>query len=484
MSLTWLESAAAAWERSVAPPVTLADWAAGHGVHLWSAQRSIATSVEVTKRTAVRAGHSVGKSFLAAVAAGWWVDTRPEGLVISTAPSVQQVHGILWEEIRGLHRRLGLPGRTTLNDTWMLGDRLAAFGRKPPDAAAGSDFDPSTFQGYHRTDGVLVIIDEAGGVPEWLWDAAETVTTGDNCRILVIGNPDNPGSHFAKVCSPGWPGWAQFKISVFDSPNLTGEPVPPEVAAALVPASWPRERLAEWGADDHKYISKVLAEFPSDHPQQVVSLADLLACQFPEPRSPGELVPVCLGVDVGGGADETVVRERRGVQAGRQWTLRSDRPEDIARLVLHAIRETGATRVNVDSIGVGFNVVGELRNAAARGEHGAEVHGINVGQPASEPDKFVNLKAEMHWTIGRVGSQNREWDLSVMEDRDRTCSQLISARYFYDVKGRVQIEKKEDQIKRLGRSPDESDALLLAYVTPRNAQSAYFEALTSGRLGG
>jgi len=187
-------------------PRDLAGWAAHHGIHLWSRQRAIAASVETSKRTAVRAGHAVGKSFLAAVAAAWWTDTRPAGLVISTAPSVQQVHGVLWEEIRGLHRRLALPGRTTLNDTWMVGDRLAAFGRKPADAAAGSDFDPSTFQGYHRTDGVLVVIDEAGGVPEWLWDAVETVTTGDNCRILAIGNPDNPGSHFAAVCSPGWPG--------------------------------------------------------------------------------------------------------------------------------------------------------------------------------------------------------------------------------------------------------------------------------------
>ena len=464
-------------------PRDLNGWAKHHGIHLWSGQRKVGHLLEEHKRIAVQASHSVGKSFIASVATGHWTDTRPDGLVITTAPSVQQVHGILWEEIRGLHRRLGLPGRTTLNDTWMVGGRLAAFGRKPPDAAAGSDFDPSTFQGYHRTDGVLVIIDEAGGVPEWLWDAAETVTTGDNCRILAIGNPDNPGSHFAKVCSPGWPGWVQHKISVFGSPNLTGELVPPEVAAALTPASWPRERAAEWGAGDHKYISKVLAEFPSDHPRQVISVADLLACQFPDPRPASDLVPVELGVDVGGGGDETVVRERRGVQAGRQWCHRSELPEEIGRLVLRCIHETGATSVKVDSIGVGAGVVGELRNMAARGEHGAQVHGVNVAEAASDPVKYANLRAQLWWEVGREASQQRTWDLSVMEDSDVTVAQLLTPRYTEDLKGRILIEKKDDIRARIGRSPDQADALLLAFAVPRNAQSAYFEALTSGRLG-
>jgi len=430
----------------------------------------------------VQASHSVGKSFIAAVATAHWTDTRLAGLVITTAPSVQQVHGILWEEIRGLHRRLALPGRALLNDTWMIGDRLAAFGRKPADAAAGSDFDVSTFQGYHRADGVLVIIDEAGGVPEWLWDAVETVTTSDNSRILAIGNPDNPGSHFAKVCSPGWPGWARHKISVFDSPNFTGEDVPAEVAAALVTRQWQEERLAEWGAEDHKYVSKVLAEFPSDHPRQVVSVADLLACQFPDVQPASALVPVELGVDVGGGGDETVIRERRGVRAGRQWTQRSERPEEISRLILRCIAETGATSVKVDSIGVGAGVVGELRNLAERGEHAAAVHGVNVAEAATDPAKYVNKRAQLWWEIAREGSQQRTWDLSVMEDSEVTVAQLLTPRYSEDIKGRILIEKKDDIRARTGRSPDQADALLLAYAVPRDAMGAYFEALTSGRL--
>ncbi len=455
-------------------------WAQSRGIFWWSAQRAIAASVELNKRTVVRAGHAVGKSYTAAGLAGWWVDTKPDSMVITTAPTYDQVHGILWEEIRALHTRLQLPGRALATDEWKIAGRQVAIGRKPPDSAKGSDFDPATFQGYHRPGGVLVILDEAGGVPEWLWNAVETVTTTDNSRILAIGNPDNPGSH----CTPGWPGWAQHKISVFDSPNFTGEDVPPQVAAALVTPGWADDRAAEWGADDYKYISKVLAEFPSDHPRQVVSIADLLACQFPEPRSATELLPVELGVDVGGGGDWTVIRERRGIRAGRQWKHRSDRPEEICRLLLRVVLETGATSVKVDSIGVGAGVVGEMRNLRARGDHDAAVHGINVAEQAGDPAKYLNKRAEIWWEIGRVGSQRREWDLSVMEAADTTVAQLLQPRYLEDIKGRIQIEPKDDIRARTGGSPDEAEALLLAFVVPRNAQSSYFEALTSGRLRG
>jgi hypothetical protein len=285
------------------------------------------------------------------------------------------------------------------------------------------------------------------------------------------------------VCEPGHPGWAQHKISVFDSPNFTGEDVPADVSAALVTPAWEADRAAEWGTDDYKYISKVLAEFPSDHPRQVVSVADLLACQFPEPRSVSELLPVELGVDVGGGGDWTVIRERRGIRAGRQWKLKSDKPEEIAPLVLRAIHETGATAVKVDSIGVGFGVIGELRNMARRGDHQAVIHGVNFAEAATDPAKYINKRAEIYWVIGRVGSQRREWDLSQMEAADTTVAQLLQPRYLEDVKGRIQIEPKDDIRERTGGSPDEAEALLLAYVVPHDPMGSYFEAMTSGRLG-
>lgn len=101
-------------------------------------------------------------SMIASVIACWWVSTRPvgEAIVVSTAPSYNQINKILWEEIRGHHRRAALsdkplPGRVTQGDEWKADDgTILAFGRKPPDG------DRHAFHGIHRRY-VLVLIDEA-----------------------------------------------------------------------------------------------------------------------------------------------------------------------------------------------------------------------------------------------------------------------------------------------------------------------------------
>jgi len=296
-------------QRLANDPVTWAKERAG--VHLWSKQREIAETLVASKRTAVQSAHGIGKSFLAATLAAWWVDVHPadETMVVTTAPSLDQVHAILWEEIRGLHDRASLSGVVQRTDRWLVGGRLVGMGRKPP------DYSESAFQGIHRRF-VLVILDEACGIPAWLWTAVETITTGDDCRIMAIGNPDDPNSHFRFLCQ-GRPGWETIKISCFDSPNFTGEEIPEALKGLLTSKQWAEDRAAEWGTDNPLYIAKVMGEFPSDHPWSVVRMSDVSVCRIATPRTNAEQLPVELGVDVGGGLDETVVRERRGMVAGR-----------------------------------------------------------------------------------------------------------------------------------------------------------------------
>src|SRR5690606_38293055 len=224
-----------------------------------------------------------------------------------------------------------------------------------------------------------------------------------------------------------------------------------------VSAGWVEEKRREWGEDNPLYRSKVLGEFSEDSEWQVVRSSDVAACRIaPEEPHPADvLLPVVLGVDVGGGGDETVIRERRGVVAGREWRAHTDRPEKIAPLIRLAIRESGATRVKIDSIGVGFGAIGELRNASLRG---VQIVGVNVGEKASCPDRFANLRAEIWWEVGRGLSERRGWDLSGMDNADATVAQLLEPQWDTDPQGRIRVEKKEEIIKRLGRRPDNEDA--------------------------
>lgn len=452
--------------------------------HMWSKQREIMGALQVHRRVAVKSCHGVGKSHIASRAASWWLDTHPPGsaFVVSTAPTFPQVRAILWRYIRQAHRKGSLIGRVNQTE-WLIDDELVGYGRKP------ADHDESAFQGIHARY-VLVLIDEACGIPKQLWVAADALTTNDDCRILAIGNPDNPATEFKHVTDSQF--WHTITISAYDSPNLTDEAVPRELAELLISSNWVAEKAAEWGEDNPLFLSKVLGEFPRDDPGKVIRWSHLAACRLEPSSEPdaAELLPVQLGVDVaGGGRDETVIRERRGRVAGREWTVRSDDSETVAAHVVEAVEETGATSVKVDSTGIGWGVVGLIRNQLRAKNLRCEVVAVNASErPSSAPKEagsgrpiqgFRNVRAEMWW-LGRELSRTRAWDLSSLssDDADRVMAQLAEPTWFLDpASGLITIESKTAVISRLGRSPDNADALLLAYYERTSQGHGYLEAL-------
>jgi hypothetical protein len=108
-------------------------------------------------------------------------------------------------------------------------------------------------------------------------------------------------------------------------------------------------------------------------------------------------------------------------------------------------------------------------------EHTAFVDAVNVAEAASEPDTFMNLRAEIWWQIGRDLSATRGWDLSGMENGDQTVAQLLEPRWTVDPKGRIRVEPKDEIKKRLGRSPDNADALLLAFYAAGRPRIRWFD---------
>jgi hypothetical protein len=434
------------------------------GEHLWSKQVEIAESVRDNRLTAVQSCHGTGKSFVSSRLTAWWLDIHPPGeaRVVTTAPTGDQVKAILWSEINGAFSKAtarGNPFIGRINETeWKLGKRLIAFGRKP------SDYNPHAFQGIHAKY-VLVLIDEACGVNKQFWTAAQAIATGEHCRILAVGNPDDPGSYFARACSNGR--WNTIRISAFDSPNFTDEPVPDDLRPMLVSHAYEQDMRTEFGEQSPTYISKVLGLFPSDAEDGVVRLSAIRACTTP-PSTPllhTDLAPVHLGVDLGAGGDETVIRERRGPRVGREWRSRDRDSAKVVAEIIHAIRLTKATKVKVDSIGIGWGIVGALREKQQQGEHDADIVGVNVSEASSEPQKYARLRSQIWWQVGRQLSEDRGWDLSELDtdDRERLVSQLTAPKYTTDASGRIVVEPKAETKKRIGRSPDNADALLLAF---------------------
>lgn len=446
------------------------------GGHLWSKQVEIAEALRDHRKVAVKACHGPGKSFMAGQLVAHWIDTHPKGtaMAVTSAPKDEQVKAILWKEISRVHRTGGLDGYVTLDAQWKVGGELVALGRKP------ADHDEHGFQGIHERY-LLVVLDEACGIPKALWTSAGTLGTNEDARMLAIGNPDDPLSEFATICA-GAPedgtsgesddGWWVITISIFDTPNFTDEWVPSDLAVRLPSHVWLDDHTKKWGTSSPLYTSKVLGQFPKDASTGTVPWSWIKACQgdLATARVGALRIPVELGVDVAGSdaGDETVVFERLGQQAGRRWSVQSADPEIVTQLVEDAVRESGATTVKVDAIGVGWGLMAPLRRTfpdldvvpvvvseAAPGTEGADE------KPNSE--KFVNLRAYLWWSVGRTLSQKHLWDLSRVDDE--TLNELAAPKY-KEKKGRIQIESKEDLRKRIGRSTDNADALLLAFYDP------------------
>jgi hypothetical protein len=129
-----------------------------------------------------------------------FIDAHPEyeAFVVTSAPTDPQVKAILWREIHQGPQE-GRTARPVTQDAhWKIGDELVAFGRKPADVAGDAEDETVTaFQGIHARF-VLVVFDEASGIPKQLWTAGNSLLTNDDARFLAIGNPDDPSSEFAR----------------------------------------------------------------------------------------------------------------------------------------------------------------------------------------------------------------------------------------------------------------------------------------------
>jgi hypothetical protein len=437
---------------------------------LWSKQQEICESVRDNRRTAVHSCHESGKSFLAARIAAWWIRCHKAGeaFVVSSAPTGRQVRTILWREIGRIHAKAGLPGRTNQTE-WMLeithpngnvNEEIVAFGMKP------DDMSPTAFQGIHAKY-VLVIFDEACGIATALWDAADSLVANDFSRMLAIGNPDDPETEFGEVCKPG-SDWNVIGISAYDTPNFTGERVPEDLKPLLVGPLWVSEKKKKWGEDNPLFISKVLGDFPQTTTDGLIPLKWIRAAQERELK-PG--LPNELGVDIGGGGDPNIIAHRRGPVVR---ILRKDVEPDTMKTaghIIQALRKTDADCAKIDVIGIGRGVVDRGR------ELKKPFIGVNVAErPLSRartraerkvgkrPDQeFANLKAEGYWNL-RTLFQDGTIDIDPLDED--LAAQLAALKYDANSRGETIIIGKKELREEIDRSPDEAEAVMLAFIKP------------------
>jgi hypothetical protein len=417
----------------------------------WSKQAHILRQVAAHDRVAVRSGHKVGKSTLAAIAALWFPHAYRGGRVVMTAPTARQVRIVLWREVRRLYQRAVFPLGGKMNQLPELGfqapgdGEILGFSTDEPEKIAG-------VSGAH----VLYIVDEGSGVDDLIFEAIEGSRAG-GAKLLVLGNPTRTSGAFYRAFTSEAASWKPLHVSSEHSPNITGEVAIPGLATS----GWVAEKLNDWGEESPLYQVRVRGNFPMQAENCVIGLAlvEKARARYEDTPSSGMLR---IGVDVARfGDDETVIWPVRNLIALEPKILKSFDTVQVAGRVIECVeaqrRNDEPVRIQVDVIGVGAGVADILRSSQHRG---IEVVDVNAGGTSTD-DTYARVRDEMWF-------QMKSWlaDGGAIPDDGKLHEELLTPTYSFLPTQRIKVESKDEIKKRLnGRSTDRADALALALYT-------------------
>lgn len=464
------------------------------GEYMWSGQRKMLCAVRDHKRNAFYSCHRIGKSMSMGRIAFWWLDTHNPGeaLVVTSAHSATQVKLALWREMARVHAKGRFPGRMNQVEYYMPmpdgREEMVAFGRKPEDS------DTTAFQGTYSKY-VLVLGDEACYIPEALWNGMDTLVSNEFSKIVMFGNPDDASTQFARVCKPG-SGWNVLGFGYLHTPNFVEHPdykgtsadreidraCPQQILDSLIGPSWVEAKRRDWGESNPLFISKVLGQFPHFNSDGLIPVQWIREAQE---RSLEPGFPVELGVDVGGGANASTIARRQGPVV--RIVHKDNNPDTMQTLgkVLASIKESGAAIAKIDQIGIGHGAADRAKEMASdqelqktrplEAQAAAKVKGIEVGNPAQDSEQYVNLRAEGYWLLRE---RFREGNIDIDPADEDLAAQLSAIRYKRSG-SRIQIESKDEMRKRGIASPDDADAVMLAFLDPPPDSKAKKKAVTS-----
>jgi len=471
-------------------------------------------------RLAIKACHAVGKTWIMGRIALWFLNCFKNSIVITTAPTNRQVETLLWGEIRKAHRRSKTRlGGKLLNKKLTIDDDWYAMGFSPSTGAAteSDEQQGSAFQGFHAKH-VMIIFDEATGIPRDLYTMAEgLLTSGVTVKWICIANPTTTACEFFKICRKAE--WHVMTINCFDSPNMIAngftdiDKVKEEIDylmtlsdydrlkrikdykkpnGYLLNAQWAISKLYDWGFEHPLSKSKILGEFPTSADNVIVKYDSVIAAMNREPSYDYE--KRCIGVDVARfGDDLTVLTEITDVTVREKYVhMHLDVEETTGHVMqLFTIGNQGKeTHIVVDATGVGSGVVDALRWNKREGllPDNCYVHEVHFGMAiklstAKESEKsdvlkkqekklndtYENLKAYIFDLLNKDLRQEL-----FLPNEEIYEEELPTILFTYSKRNKLCVENKKDYKARTGKSPDTSDSLVLAnygrYLKPNHVK--------------
>lgn len=438
-------------------------------------QTEIAAEMSVRRRVAIRSPHGAGKSCQSAWAVWWLMTTRDmvtDWKVITTASSWVQLTAYLWPEIRKWHNQIKWENIGMLSprpDKEILQHKLIG---KTGEAFAVSTRESALIEGAHASD-IAAVFDEAKYIADDIWNALEGAFSFGEIHALAISTPGDPHGRFYEF----------FHDRVkYDSWWVRHITLDEALKAGRITKQWVAEKKQEWGENSILYQNRVLGEFATKSEESIIGLQMVEAAtdRWKAWQSSGGQTEgfACLGVDVAfSGEDKSVLAFRYSnvITEIRYFTDRD--PMEIANMVMGIIKKLGGYAV-VDCIGIGAGVVSRLK------EVGTPVMAFQSSERAETMDRsgefgFFNKRAEAWINMRDLLDMDSKANVCLPQD-DKLAGDLTAPRLGKMLSGvRQTVEDKESIRKRLGRSTDAGDAVVMAFWPDRMVTEAASEIVVA-----
>jgi hypothetical protein len=474
--------------------------ASGKAKRYWAAQRAIFDAVKLHRRVSVRSCRKGSKTESLADLIVAFAQTGP-AIIVSTAAGGRQVETGLWSRVRAQFARTRVP---------LLGECLTTRLNVAPDwyAIGFSTRDSGRFLGFHAgvdvpddpdaepddavrpevvaeqieraahetarrssTKRLLLLFDEAPHVDPQIYEASRGSMLGDRTYVVLAGNPHleyEEDHEFARSHHPR-SGYWRIKITAPEGPDE--EPDPIDADETFTVPSWlgkaeDYERLYPKGTP--LFGPDARGRFrDGDVSGRVITFAMLRAAAEPSDecvkRGPQ------IGVDTAGdGADKNVMALYvDSVKVSRDaWHSQDTLAtwERIQRVRDHWQAQIGREipwrNLHIDAAPIAKGIVDLARR------QGRDLDCVDFGGKATHAWRaltgdvsYKNRRAELHWVTRELLRTRRA---CVPARYTESWRDLTAASYDYNLKGELVIEAKEAIKARLGHSPDDGDADMLA----------------------
>jgi phage terminase large subunit len=422
-------------------PVAFAREVAGIEPDEWQVELLDAVAAPAIRRISVRSGHGVGKSTGVALAAVWHVLMRVPSKTVVTAPTSSQLFDACFAEMKNVAKRLKPPFDNLLE---LKSDRIEL--KSHPESTfiscrTSRAEQPEALAGVHSPS-VLLIADEASGIPSSVFEAASGSMSGHSATTILTGNPTRNTGFFYDTHNRLRDDWYTMHVSCVDSPRVSEDFV--------------EDMKRRYGEDSPAYHVRVLGNFPPSEEDTVIPVSLIEHAMANDIKVHEDTIAI-WGLDVARqGGDASVLCKRQGpvIHPLTVW-----RNLDLMQLTGAVKAEYDAmppskrpAEIIVDSNGFGAGVLDRLR------ELGLPARGLNVSERAMAKDTYLNLRAEIWF---KMKTYLEGMDVSLPRD-DALYAELAAPRYHFTSAGKLQVESKDSMKKRGVASPDRADAVALS----------------------